>query len=95
MTISPSTDAAAAYYLWLGKRLHRKEDLRGAERAWREAIEAEPQGIESRLQLAALLAVRYRYADAREQLEEILRVAPRERRARQLLRTMDKLEQGR
>jgi hypothetical protein len=90
----PAT-SAADYYVWLGKRLHELNKPEAAERAWRTALRARPDCVEAHLQLAALLAVQYRYESARLHLKKARAYAPGDERVRRLERTLDRLERGR
>jgi thioredoxin-like negative regulator of GroEL len=92
VALTPTPGATAEYYLWLGKQMHGLDQPGAAEEAWKKAVEANPKDIESRLQLAALMAVQFRYSEAREQLRAVLRRVPKEERALRLRRTMDHLE---
>lgn len=88
----PSPRVVAGYYLWAGKKLYEAQKLDRAERVWTKAVQAYPEGTDARLQLAALLAVRYRYAEARAQLQEVLRRDPASAEALRLMKTLDELE---
>jgi hypothetical protein len=94
-SLSPKPAATAEYYVWQGKRLHQADRPRGAERLWRSAIQLDPRQVEARLQLAAALAVRFRYREARVLLGEAQRLAPRDERVRRLGRALDELENRR
>jgi hypothetical protein len=95
LTLSPKPAATAEYYVWQGKRLHQADRPRAAERLWRSAIELDPGQVEARLQLAAALAVRFRYREARSLLSEVEGLAPGDANARRLSRALDDLEKRR
>jgi hypothetical protein len=92
VTLGPTPQVAAGFYLWAGKKLYEEQKLDRAERVWRKAIRAFPQGAEAHLQLAALLAVQYRYQEARQEVQEVLGREPTHPDALQLLKTLDSLE---
>ncbi len=62
--------------LQLGIFLGQRGDLPGAERAYREALQLNPQLLAARLNLADLLRQQQRDNEAREQLLEALAMAP-------------------
>lgn len=95
LTLGPSPRIVAGFYLWAGKKLYGERKLDRAERVWRKALKAYPEGVEARAQLAALLAVRYRYAEARQHAREVLNREPTHPEAIQLLKTLDTLEKKR
>ncbi|HTE17960.1 MAG TPA: tetratricopeptide repeat protein, partial [Armatimonadota bacterium] len=84
LSLKPSLQSVAAFYLWRGKDLHARQKPRTAERAWRRAIHVYPDGVEARLELVELLTARRRYDEARNELREVLQRAPADERALRL-----------
>lgn len=93
--VSPSPRVVAGYYLWAGKKLYDQQKLQRAERVWGKAVAAYPEANDARLQLAALLAVRYRYQEARSHLRRVLQRDPANPEALRLMKTLDELERHR
>lgn len=96
-TFAPTVPPAiiADYHLWQGKRKYAAGREREAEAAWLAALRARPELVEARVQLAAALAVHYRYKEARQQIDAALRYAPRDPRAKRLDAVLDRLESKR
>jgi hypothetical protein len=95
LSLGPTPRVMAGFYLWAGKKLYQEQKLDRAERVWIKAVNAYPEGAEPHLQLAALLAVKYRYAEARHQVQAVLVREPGNSQALQLLHTLDSLEKNR
>jgi hypothetical protein len=94
LKVGPPPKVVAGYYLWAGKKLYEQKKYDRAERVWGKAVRHYPEDVEARLQLAAMMAVRFRYKDARAQLAEVQRLAPSNPEAVRLGRTLDDLEAG-
>jgi hypothetical protein len=92
LTVGPPPRVIAGYYLWAGKKLYDQKKFDRAERVWGKSVRHYPEDVEARLQLAALMAVRFRYKEARAQLAEVQRLAPNNSEAIRLSRTLDELE---
>lgn len=95
LTIGPPPKVVASYYLWAGKKLYEQKKLDRAQRVWEKAIKAYPEGADARLQLAALLAVKYQYKAAMKQVAEVLKRQPNNGEARRLRTTLSELEASR
>jgi tetratricopeptide (TPR) repeat protein len=97
LRVVPPLAALSRYYLWKGKQAHERQQLDAAERWWARAIDSDPDSggstsVEARLQLAGLLAVRFRYSEARRHVTAVLGFDPENDRALQLLKVLDRLE---
>jgi hypothetical protein len=92
LALGPTPKVVAGYYLWAGKKLYQEQKFDRAERVWQKAVTAYPEAAEPHLQLAALLAVRYRYPEARQQVQDVLGRDPSNAQALQLLHTLNSLE---
>jgi hypothetical protein len=92
LALGPTPKVVAGYYLWAGKRLYQEQKFDRAERVWQKAVTAYPEAAEPHLQLAALLAVKYRYPEARQQVQDVLGRDPSNPQALQLLHTLNSLE---
>ncbi len=95
VNLSPPSGIRAGYLAWRGARLHEGGDDRGAESSWREAIRLDPKAVDARLELAALLAVGFRYREAQTEVAEVLRNKPGNATARRLSETLKRLEKTR
>lgn len=91
-TLTPPPTRVADYYLWLGKRLHAEDKSLEAERAWRKALQASPSCSEAQLELAALLAVRFQYPEAKKLVQAVLVQAPADERAQRLQKMLNSLD---
>jgi hypothetical protein len=92
VVVGPSPRVVAGYYLWAGKKLYEEKKADRAERVWAKAVQHYPEGVEARLQLAALMAVRFRYQEARRQAQEVLKRSPGNAEAQRILKALDQLE---
>ncbi len=71
---------------------YEQKKLSRAQRVWEKAIRHYPEGTEARLQLAALMAVRFEYANATEQVREVLKREPSNPEALRLQKMLNDLE---
>lgn len=91
LTLGLSGELLGKYHLWAGKQAYDKDEKKRAEREWRAAIEADANCGEARLQLAALLAVRSQYKEARRQVQEVLDRQPGNEQATRLMQVLGQL----
>ncbi len=95
LELAPTAAEQAPFHTWLGNQQHEAGDEKAAEKSWRKAIELDPDSVDARLELAAQLAVDFRYREARGLVVDALRISPKNETALRLSETLSRLEEQR